>query len=142
MVARRKGKQMTQSQLGARVGTSQNVISLIESGQLEGSSFILKICKVLRIPVPMHFTTKEQERWALLGELLAESSPKEFEATIGLLELRFADQLQQIEDEDPEPRAVRPAASLTLSVPQKRDARPLRAAEELPFEAAERKKKK
>lgn len=142
MVTKRKQAGMDQRQLGVRVGTSQNIISLIESGKSGSSSFILKICKVLHIPVPTHFISEGQERWALLGHLLEEKSSPEFQAQLAALELRFVEELQRLDAAEVEEHKFRATATANIAPPTKRDGRPLRAADETPAEIAERKKKK
>lgn len=134
---------MDQKQLGARVGTSQNIISLLERGKLGSSSFILPICKVLRIPVPMHFVSTQQQRWALVGHLLEEAQPAQFESALKLFEGMVAAQLKAIEDAQIEEPGLVPVSSASLLVPQKADpTRPVRMSDETGVDALEKKKKR
>ncbi len=84
----RKDQGFTQETLGVRVGTSQNVVSLIEKGPPEGigsSKFILPICRVLSIPPPQHYEDDEVAAWSQLGSLLRHKNMRRFKATLDLV---------------------------------------------------------
>ena len=91
----RKAKQLTQQQLGEQVGTAQNIISLIESGRIEASSFVLQICRVLGIAPPQHYGDEGQKRWAELGWKLRNRKPKAFERMLELLTVMLEDDGQR-----------------------------------------------
>lgn len=61
---------MTQKQLADLVDTSQVMISMIESGEVGSSKFILPICKALDIVVPEHFTDEVDRAWVELGRVI------------------------------------------------------------------------
>lgn len=86
MLSARKDKGWTQEELGRKVGTSQNIISLIESGGVEGSQFVLPICKALRISPPMFFEEEWQKNWYRLGRLLREQDLGDAEAAQKMVE--------------------------------------------------------
>jgi transcriptional regulator with XRE-family HTH domain len=71
MVRARKDKELTQAQLAARVGTSQNMISLIESGEVESSQFVWPICKTLDIPPRSCSRTRTRRRGLSSGTYCA-----------------------------------------------------------------------
>lgn len=85
MVRARKDKKLTQKELGGRVGTSQNIVSLIESGEVATSQFVLPICRVLGIPPPMFFSDDEQKTWSQLGHILRGKSMKKFRRAMDLV---------------------------------------------------------
>lgn len=91
MVRARKAKHLSQKQLGARVGTSQNIISLIESGEVGSSSYILKICKVLGIAPPQFHGDEDQKHWARLGYLLRTKNRNQFRRALQLVESMLED---------------------------------------------------
>jgi len=91
MIAGRKAKHLTQAQVGARVGTSQNMISLIESGEVESSSYILPICKLLGVAPPQFHETEEQKLWSQLGYLLNIKSKRQFRRALALVESMLED---------------------------------------------------
>jgi|ERR1044071_5936945 transcriptional regulator with XRE-family HTH domain len=91
MVRARKAKHWTQKQLGARVGTSQNIISLIESGEITSSGYVLPICKALGIAPPQFHENEEQKHWSQLGHLLSAKSPKQFRRALALVESMLED---------------------------------------------------
>lgn len=91
MVAARKAKHLTQKQLGARVGTSQNIISLIESGEVEGSSYILPICKHLGIAPPQFHESEDQRLWSQLGHQLRTKNQRQFRRALALVESMIED---------------------------------------------------
>ncbi len=86
MVRARKDHKLTQTELGAKVGLSQVMISKIESGQSGGSSEILAICGILKIQPPQHFADEWQKKWAELGQVLRHKSPDHAEAAMRLVE--------------------------------------------------------
>ncbi|HEY6038673.1 MAG TPA: hypothetical protein VIV58_30530 [Kofleriaceae bacterium] len=105
MVQARKDQKFTQAELGGRVGTSQNIISLIENGPPDGvaaSRFVMPICRVLKIPPPMHFESEEQKAWSQLGHVLRSKSMKQFKRAMALVE-------SMVEDENDQPTSSRPS---------------------------------
>ncbi len=97
-----KGEGLTQKELGARVGTSQNIISLIESGEVESSQYVLPICDVLEIPPPIHYASEDQKIWSQLGHVLRNKNPKQFRRAMALVEA-------MVEDEEEAEPVARPA---------------------------------
>jgi len=102
MIAARKAKHLTQKQLGSRVGTSQNIVSLIESGEIESSSYILPICKQLGIAPPQFHESEEQKLWAQLGHRLRLKNRKQYRRVLALVE-------SLVQDNDEEPTSVAPS---------------------------------
>lgn len=98
MVTARKAKRLTQKQVGARVGTSQNIVSLIESGEIESSSYILPICKYLGIAPPQFHESEDQRQWAQLGHLLRAKSPRQFKRALALVESMIEDAADAVTD--------------------------------------------
>jgi transcriptional regulator with XRE-family HTH domain len=86
MLRARKDRGWSQKELGDRVGTSQNIISLIESGGVESSAYIMPICRLLKIPPPMHFENEWQKKWHELGRLVREQSEEDAEALVRMAE--------------------------------------------------------
>lgn len=78
MIRRRKELGLTQEELGRRVGTSQNMISLIEAGKVESSQYVLPICKELTIPPPTFYESDDQREWSQVGHLLRHKNMKQF----------------------------------------------------------------
>jgi transcriptional regulator with XRE-family HTH domain len=99
MVTARRAKRLTQKQLGSRVGTSQNIVSLIESGEIESSSYILPICKQLGIAPPQFHESEEQKLWTQLGHMLRLKNRKQFRRVLALVE-------SMVQDNDEEPTTV------------------------------------
>lgn len=95
MVRARKDAYMTQAELALRVGTSQNMISNLESGGVTSSKFVLPICRVLSIPPPMFFESEDQKLWSQLGHVLRGKNMKQFRRAMALVE-------SMIEDEAPD----------------------------------------
>lgn len=95
-----KGEGLTQAELAMKVGTSQNMISLIEAGEVVSSQFILPICEALSIPPPMHFAHEDQRTWSQLGHVLRYKSMKKFRRAMALVEA-------MVEDEDDEEKPPR-----------------------------------
>lgn len=85
MVRARKQYGLTQGQLGDAVGTSQAMISKLESGEAGASSLVLAICRRLSIPEPQHFANEEQKEWSQLGHVLRHKGGQEYEAALALL---------------------------------------------------------
>ena len=102
MVAARKAKKLTQKQLASRIGTSQNIVSLIEAGGVESSSYILPICKQLGIAPPQFHESEEEKHWSQLGRLLRLKNRKHFRRVLALVE-------SLVQDTDAEPGDVSPA---------------------------------
>lgn len=97
MARRRKDLDLTQLELASRVGTSQNMISNIESGGVTSSKFVLPICRALSIPPPMFFESEDQKSWSQLGHVLRGKSMKKFKLAMALVE-------SMVDDEEPESR--------------------------------------
>lgn len=102
MVRARKDHSMTQEQLGKAVGTSQVMISKIESGEAGSSSFVLAICRVLNIPEPVHFANEEQREWSQLGHVLRQQ-PERYRAALNLLKLMVEQEERAESEETPPP---------------------------------------
>ncbi len=86
VIKARKNAGLNQSELAAKVGTSQNMISLIESNGVGSSTFVLPICKELKIPPPAFYASSDQKRWADLGHRLRLRDPKKFTLAMALAE--------------------------------------------------------
>jgi transcriptional regulator with XRE-family HTH domain len=86
MLAARRAGDLSQGQLGARVGTSQNVISLIERGIVGSSQFVLPICRVLRIHPPTFFESDEIRAWVRLGRDLRGRDEALFRRALSMVE--------------------------------------------------------
>lgn len=98
MIEARERRGLSQERLGNMVGTSQNMISLIESGAVRGSKYVLPIARKLGIRLPVHHGGDEdQQTWSALGQLLASKSAKQFRQAMALVEAMVED---QTEDED------------------------------------------
>jgi transcriptional regulator with XRE-family HTH domain len=85
MVRARKGHGLTQEQLAEDVGTSQVMISKIESGVTGSSKLVLPICRRLSIPEPQNFADEAQKEWSQLGHLLRHKGGDQYEAALQLL---------------------------------------------------------
>lgn len=104
MVRARKEHKLTQAELAMRVGTSQNIVSLIESGGVSSSAFIMPICKVLKIPPPMHFEDDDQKSWSELGHMLRHRNMKQFRRAMALVQAMVEDEEEEAKpanDEEP-----------------------------------------
>jgi transcriptional regulator with XRE-family HTH domain len=77
---------LTQAQLGQRVGTSQNMISLIEAGAVGSSAFVLPICRELGIPPPMFFQDEEDRSWIQTGRVLRARDMEVFRRALAMVE--------------------------------------------------------
>lgn len=83
----RRAAKLTQRQLADKVRVSQNVISMIESGKVRQSKFILPICDVLKIPPPqVLFEDQVEQRWVEAGRRLRRLDPRVFEAQLEAVE--------------------------------------------------------
>lgn len=91
MVRARKDHGLTQKELGAKVGTSQNMVSLIESGEVATSQYVLPICKVLSIPPPRFFESEDDAAWSQLGHVLRAKNMKQFRRAMALIEAMVED---------------------------------------------------
>lgn len=91
MLRARDAKGLSQGQLGQAAGTSQNMISLIESGAVGRSSFILPICETLEIAPPAHGDPADQ-RWVELGHKLRNRNQKVFARALALVESMLGDE--------------------------------------------------
>lgn len=76
----------TQVELARRVGTSQNVVSLIESGGVGSSQFVLPICRALGIPPPMFFEDEDDRAWIQLGRVLRARNMELFRRALAMVE--------------------------------------------------------
>jgi transcriptional regulator with XRE-family HTH domain len=90
MKAAREALGLTQAELGIRVGVSQNVISLIESGGIGASQYIIPICRLLKIHPPTFFESPEDQAWVRLGRTLRSRSPAVFRQALGMVEAMVA----------------------------------------------------
>lgn len=108
MVAARKAKKLTQKQLASRISTSQNIVSLIESGEIESSSFILPICKQLGIAPPQFHESEDQKLWTQFGHLLRLKNRKQFRRLLALVESMVEDNNEDSASDDPSPGSERP----------------------------------
>lgn len=89
MVRARRERGLSQEALGRIVGTSQNVISLIEKGPPDGlgsSSFVQRICHALDIPLPQLHLDDDDKAWASLGRKLRATNLERFRAALRLVE--------------------------------------------------------
>jgi transcriptional regulator with XRE-family HTH domain len=107
-VRRRKELGWTQEELGRRVGTSQNMISLIESGKVEASAYVAPICKELSIPFPTFYENEDQRVWSQMGHVLRNKNLKQFRRALELVRSMVEDEEaaanEQREPSDPPPR--------------------------------------
>jgi transcriptional regulator with XRE-family HTH domain len=79
----RDAADMTQAQLGARIGFSQNAISKIESGEQKSSKAVMPICHVLKILPPMILIADElDQRWHDSGRKIRGQDPDFFAAQV------------------------------------------------------------
>jgi transcriptional regulator with XRE-family HTH domain len=90
MKAAREALGLTQTELGIRVGVSQNVISLIESGGIGASQFVIPISRLLKIHPPTFFESPEDQAWVQLGRTLRSRSPAVFRQALGMVEAMVA----------------------------------------------------
>lgn len=124
---------MTQDQLAKRIGTSQNTISLIESG---GSSHLIpRICEVLNIPGPLYTWKPEQREWSVLGHELQELDEAMFTNVLNLIKGRLNQSSTETTPKapPPPPKKLKPIGSANLTgLPSGRE--PLRGADETPGE--------
>lgn len=81
---------MTQAELGQRVGTSQNIISMLESGRIGSSQFVLPIARALGIPPPMFFEDEDDRAWIQIGRVLRSRDMEVFRRALGLVESMVA----------------------------------------------------
>lgn len=95
MVEAREALGLSQERLGVLVGASQNMISLIESGAVRSSKYVLAICKKLRIRPPVFHESEDQQTWAELGVLLEAKSPRQFRQAMALVEAMVQDQTEE-----------------------------------------------
>lgn len=95
----RKAHGLTQAQLGARVGVSQNVISGLEDGRVSSSKAVLPICSELDIPPPYALITDYQDqRWVDAGRVLRSRAPQVFDTLLETAE-KLAQQYSTTPDE-------------------------------------------
>jgi DNA-binding XRE family transcriptional regulator len=97
MVAARERKNMTQAELARLVGASQPNITDIEKGNVGASSFVLPICRLLKIAPPSHLLSPEQRRWSNIGHRLQDEAPARFIATMETLEA-FLKSLRELDN--------------------------------------------
>lgn len=84
VVEARQQAGMTQRELATRVGTSQNMISLIESGEVSSSGFVLAICRVLKIAPPTFHEDEALKEWDEIGHLMAHRSERKFRLMLSM----------------------------------------------------------
>ena len=96
MKAARLAKDLTQTQLGALVGVTQGMISLIEKGSAASSRHILRISRVLDIDPPQFMAFDEEARWLRAGRILRRTRPAKFAALLALVE---SDTINETDDE-------------------------------------------
>lgn len=80
---------LLQKELGAKIGTSQNTISMIESGEVSSSKYVLRICRILRIPPPQHVESTldaDMQRWLERGQRLYAKDPEKLKQFLVLVE--------------------------------------------------------
>jgi transcriptional regulator with XRE-family HTH domain len=70
MIKARKARGWSQDVLADKVGLSQPQISNIESGEASGSSYVMRICRVLGIAPPEHFVDEFDRTWQRLGRTI------------------------------------------------------------------------
>ena len=106
MARARKTHGLTQGQLGDDVGLSQVMISKLETGESESSTFILRICRRLSIAEPQHFANERDRHWAELGHLLRLKATGQYDATTALVEsmLKKLEDAEAANDETTEPQ--------------------------------------
>lgn len=85
MARARKDHGLSQAELGTKVLTSQNMISLIESGEVGSSRFVLPICAELSIPPPTHFENEDERAWWQAGHVLRAKSPRRYQRLLDLI---------------------------------------------------------
>jgi transcriptional regulator with XRE-family HTH domain len=87
----RRAAKLTQRQLADKVHVSQNVISMIESGRIKQSKYILPICDELKIPPPhVLFEDEVEQRWVEAGRRLRKQDPRVFQAQLEAMERMVA----------------------------------------------------
>lgn len=91
---------LTQAELGRTVGTSQNMISNIESGNVASSQFVMPICDALHISPPMFFESEEDRAWIQLGRVLRARDMDMFRRALSLVE-KLADTVIAAQDQNP-----------------------------------------
>ena len=104
-IATRARKELgwTQEELGRRVGTSQNMISNIESGKVESSTFIAAICKELSIPFPRVYENEEDKEWSQIGHLLRHKNMRQFRRALELVKSMVEEEQAANEDAAEQP---------------------------------------
>lgn len=89
----RQARQLSQEQLAAKVGYSQNVISGLETGSVGSSKAIFPICQELKIPLPFAMIVDDMDqRWLESGRVLRARAPQTFETLLSTAE-QFVRQL-------------------------------------------------
>lgn len=99
----RKDQGLSQAELAGKIGTSQNIVSLIENGEVLSSKFVLPICRKLKIPPPMHFESEEQRAWSQLGHVLRAKNMKQFRRAMALVESMVDDEEEAVDEVKPAP---------------------------------------
>lgn len=77
----------SQAELAQRVGTSQNMISNIESGSVRASQFVMPICEQLGINPPMFYLDEDDRSWIQLGRVLRARDMEVFRRALALVEV-------------------------------------------------------
>ena len=85
MIMARKAAGLTQEQLGARVGATQVSISKIESGENSSSTFVLPICRVLKIHPPEHYATAADRDFMRELAQVRREKPEQYKAVVALV---------------------------------------------------------
>lgn len=82
----RTAAKLTQVELGRRVGTSQAMISDLESGNVEASQFVLPICRELEIHPPTWMEDEAERAWLRLGRDLRTRDEALFRRALSMVE--------------------------------------------------------
>ena len=86
MVRARKEHGLSQDGLAKLVGSSQPLISKIESGLVGSSELVRPICDALSIPEPNNFANEDDRAWVQLGRLLRARNPEQYRRATSLVE--------------------------------------------------------
>ena len=105
MVRARKDHGWSQENLAEKVGSSQAMISKIESGEARTSTLVMPICRALGIPPPEHFVDEFEKEWQRLGRALRYRNEQQARAARSLIEsmVRQYEELDKLEQSVPLP---------------------------------------
>lgn len=104
MVRARKDHKWSQDKLADKIGSSQAIISKIESGEVRTTSLVMPICRVLGIPPPEHFVDEFEKEWVRLGRALRYRNESQARAARTLIESMVKQyDAPATDDEKPEP---------------------------------------